>query len=282
MADLVGQTFGKYRLIHKLGVGGVAQVYLGENLFIPQMIKAIKVLSHLSANAAAFAQEARTLATLTHPHIIKLLDYGTSAHGMSYLVMPYQSNGNLRQEYPLGLVLSLETVVDFIQQLADALTYAHTRVPPIIHGNIKPQNILIGQNNELLLSDFGSALPPQQGSIPQTSPLPPVTLAYAAPEQLASPGNPDRVSAATDQYALGVLVYDLLTNAWPFHGDEQAMGIQKLNAAPSPLRTNRPDIPPEVDRVVMRALARDPQARYASVKDFATALVQASNILHDA
>ena len=272
MTDFVGHLF-KYRLIHKLGVGGLAQVYLGENIIVPQMIQAIKVLSHLSTEGtAAFKQEARTLSRLQHPHIIKILDYGTSSQGIPYLVMPYRSNGNVRQEYPAGLVLSLETVIDVIKQLADALTYAHTRVPPLIHGNIKPPNILIDQNYALLLSDFGSVMRLQQGDATQMLPQSPITIAYAAPEQLLSPGNPSQLSAATDQYALGVLVYELLTGEWPFHGDSQEMIQQKLNDAPPALHTKRPDIPPEVERIVQRALASDWHQRYATVQDFATTL----------
>ncbi len=273
MTDFVGHLIGKYRLIHKLGVGGLAQVYLGENSIIPQMIQAIKVLTHLSTEgAAAFEKEARTLSRLHHPHIIKILDYGISSQGIPYLVMPYKSNGNVRQEFPSGLVLSLETVIDFIKQLADALTYAHTRVPPLIHGNIKPPNILIDQNDALLLSDFGSVMRLQQGETAQMLPQSAITIAYAAPEQLLSPGNPGYLSAATDQYALGVLVYELLTGEWPFHGDAQEMIQQKLNDAPPALHTERPDIPPEVERIVQRALASDWHERYATVNDFAAAL----------
>jgi serine/threonine protein kinase len=282
MDDFVDQIFGKHRLIHKLGVGDAAQVYLGENSIIPQIIKAIKVFSNLSAVAAgAFEQEARTLARLNHPHLLRIEDYGMSSKGIPYLVMPYQSNGNLRQEYPAGLVLSLETVVDFVKQLAEALTYLHTRVPPIIHGNLKPQNILIGRNYELLLSDFGSVMRLQQGNPPQRPPPSPITIAYAAPEQLPLSGNPHLLSTATDQYALSLLTYELLTNDWPFRGDEQAMSKQKLSDAPPALRTKRPDISPEVERVVLKALARDEHERYASVRDFTTALEQANMIQRD-
>ncbi|SRR5579883_1148616 len=281
MADLVGQTFGKYRLIHKLGIGGLAQVYLGENILIPQMIKAIKVFSHLSTDAAAFKREAQTLAALHHPHMIQIVDYGISAQGIPYLVMPYQSNGNVRQEYPSGLALGLKIVVDFIKQLADALTYAHTRVPPIIHGNLKPQNILIAQNNELLLSDFGSVMRLQSEPLNQVFPQSLVALVYAAPEQFPSLDRPGHASAATDQYALGVLAYELLTSEWPFQGGEQAIKMQKLSDTLPPLRTKSPALSFEVERVVLKALARNPLDRHTSVLDFAMALEQASKIRHD-
>lgn len=275
MADFVGHLLGKYRLFHKLGVGGLAQVYLGENIIVPQMIQAIKVLSNVSAEgAAAFEQEARTLARLHHPHLLTIVDYGMSSQGIPYLVMPYKSNGNLRQEYPSGLVLNLETIVDWIKQLADALTSVHSRVPPIIHGNIKPSNILIDRDYGFLLSDFGSIMRLSPGATTQMRPQSPISVAYAAPEQLLSPGNPVQLSAATDQYALGVLVYDLLTGEWPFQGDEQAMIKQKLEHSPLALHTKRPDLSPEVEHVVQRALASDGYERYASVKDFAMALQQ--------
>lgn len=252
MADLVGQLLGKYRLIHRLGIGGVAQVYLGENIIVPQMIQAIKVLSPVSADgAAAFEQEARTLRRLTHPHILKILDFGISAEGIPYLVMPYQSNGNVRQEYPSGLELSLATVVGMIKQVANALTYAHTRARPIIHGNIKPSNILLGPSYDLLLSDFGTIMRLPQEAPTQALLQSSVSCAYVAPEQLLSPGKPEYLSAATDQYALGVLAYDLLTGEWPFHGEVQVMRHQKIHDAPSALRAKRPDISPEVEQVIV-------------------------------
>ncbi len=156
MAVIVGQQFGNYRLLHLLGRGGFAEVYLGRHIHL-DTLAAVKILhTQLSqADVDRFRNEARTLVQLAHPHIVRVLDYGVEGT-TPFLVMDYASNGSLRQRHPRSLVLPLATVVPYVKQIAEALQYAHNG--KLVHCDIKPENMLIGQQNELLLSDFGIAL----------------------------------------------------------------------------------------------------------------------------
>src|SRR5437763_5999796 len=156
MADRIGQHLGNYHLRQKLGQGGFAEVYLGEHLFLGTTL-AIKVLHTQIAqtDVAEFQQEARILAGLKHPHIVRILDFGLDGQ-TPYLVMDYAPHGTLRTRHPKGTVLPVATVVEYVKQIAQALQYAHDS--KVIHRDIKPENMLIGKQNEILLSDFGIAL----------------------------------------------------------------------------------------------------------------------------
>src|SRR5215470_9230510 len=156
MADHIGQQLGNYRLIRLLGQGGFAEVYLGEQVHL-ETPAAIKVLSArlTTEEMEQFRQEARTIALLKHPHIVRLLDFGVEGD-VPYLVMEYAAGGTLRQRYPKGTRLSPETIVPYVQQVASALQYAHTQ--KLIHRDVKPENMLLGANGEVLLSDFGISL----------------------------------------------------------------------------------------------------------------------------
>jgi serine/threonine protein kinase len=155
MANLTGQQLGSYRLIRLLGQGGFAEVYLGEHTRLG-MQAAIKVLrTYLrDEDTAVFQQEARTIAQLRHPSIIRVLDFDIQ-NGTPFLVLDYASNGSLRQKHPRGTRVSLEQTIGYVNQIADALHYAHMQ--KLIHRDVKPENILVGQQGEILLSDFGIA-----------------------------------------------------------------------------------------------------------------------------
>ena len=155
MPNRVGQQLGNYRLIRLLGRGGFAEVYLGEHIRLNTMA-AIKVLQTQleDTDANSFLIEAKTIAQLEHPHIIRILDFDIE-EGIPFLVMSYAPNGTLRQRYPRGTRLPLPTVVSYIKQVADALQYAHDA--KLIHRDIKPENMLLGKRDEVLLSDFGIA-----------------------------------------------------------------------------------------------------------------------------
>ena len=199
MADHVGQQFGNYRLIQLLGSGGFAEVYLAEHRQLG-MKAAIKILhTHLASDEInAFRQEARTIADLKHPHIIRVLDFDVQ-NGTPFLVIDYASKGSLRAIHPQGSKVSFDLVVTYIQQIASALQYAHEH--KLIHRDVKPENILIGEHDELLLSDFGIATIAHSTSSMATSATM-GTLAYMAPEQIQGKPRP-----ASDQYALAVTVY---------------------------------------------------------------------------
>ncbi len=162
MSDRVGQQLGNYRLTRLLGQGGFAEVYLGEHVFLGTTI-AIKVLHTqvASEDMAQFQQEAHILASLKHPHIVRILDFGIEER-TPYLMMDYAPHGTLRTRHLRGTVLPVVTVVEYLKQVAQALQYAHER--KIIHRDIKPENMLIGEKNEILLSSILWASWPTNGS----------------------------------------------------------------------------------------------------------------------
>ena len=156
MADHSGEQFGNYRLTRLLGLGAFAQVYLGEDARLGNEV-AIKVLdTHMAAEKMeSFENEARRLTWLRHPNIIKIWDFGVEA-GHPFLVIDYAPNGTLRQRHPVGTRLSLEMILPYVKQVADALQYAHGE--NVVHCDIKPENLLVGPNNEIMLSDFSMTL----------------------------------------------------------------------------------------------------------------------------
>ncbi len=268
MADRVGQQFGNYRLVSLLGQGGYAEVYLGQHLRL-ELQAAIKVLhTYLTGSEAEhFQQEAETIAKLTHPAIIRILDYDVQ-EGVPFLVMDYAPGGSLRRRYPKGSVVPFPQIVSYVKQVAAALQYAHEQ--KFIHRDVKPENMLAGRQQEVLLSDFGlAALAHSTGSLSAQEAV--GTLPYMAPEQIE--GHP---RAASDQYALAVAVYEWLCGTRPFEGSVSEVMVQHLSLPPPPLRERISTIPPEVEQVVLRALAKEPKERFASVQEFATALEDAS------
>nr|WP_242527517.1 protein kinase [Ktedonosporobacter rubrisoli] len=229
---------------------------------------AIKVLQMrlLESNCEDFLREARTVAHLLHPNIIRVLDFGVQ-DTVPYLVMDYAAGGTLRQHYMHGSPLPLASLVPYISQAASALQYAHDR--RVVHRDVKPENMLLGVNNEILMSDFGLALVTQNSSSRPTKDMS-GTAGYMAPEQVQ--GKP---RATSDQYALAIIAYEWLTGERPFQGSFLEVATQHVLAAPASLREKVPSIPEAVDKVIMQALAKDPQERFASVQDFAVALEQA-------
>ncbi len=268
MKDLIGKQLGNYRLISLLGRGGFAEVYLGQHIRLRTQA-AIKVLhTHLSPEEIdKFQHEAETIANLIHPHIVCVFDFDVF-DGFPFLVMDYCPDGTLRKRHPKGERLPLSTVVSYVQQVADALQYAHDQ--KIIHRDIKPENMLIGQRNALLLSDFGIAATAHSTSSMSTQ-VPVGTIPYMAPEQIQA-----QARLASDQYALGIVVYEWLCGARPFEGSYTEIFAKHLMTPPPSLLEKVPTLPPEVEHVVLTALAKDPKQRFASVQAFATALEQAS------
>ena len=273
MADRVGQQLGHYQLIQLLGRGGFAEVYLGEHLSLRTQA-AIKVLYTrlLKEDAEEFLKEARTIAHLIHPGIVRIFDFEVY-QDTPFLVMDYAPYGTLRRRYPKGAQLPLPTVVDYVKQVADALQYAHDQ--KIIHRDIKPENMLIGRRGEVLLSDFGVALIVQQSTRLQNAHEVVGTVSYMAPEQLQG-----RSRLASDQYSLGIVVYEWLSGSRPFQGTFTEIVSQHMFAPPLSLRQANPSISPDVEQVVMTALVKDPKQRFATIKAFALALEQASRSPH--
>jgi WD40 repeat protein len=268
MTDHVGQRFGSYRLLRLLGKGGFADVYLGEHVYLKTQA-AIKVLQIRLAgeNTEFFLKEARTIAHLEHPHIVRVLDFGVEDN-LPFLVMSFAPNGSMRGRFPHGTILPLESIVSYVNQIAGALQYAHEE--KLIHRDVKPENLLLGRNNDILLSDFGIALVAQSASYQSTQGIV-GTVAYMSPEQIQGKSRP-----ASDQYSLGVVVYEWLSGHRPFYGAFTELCTQHIIAPPPPLRGKVPGLSPAVEEVVMTALAKEPQQRFATMRAFATALEQAA------
>lgn len=268
MTDRVGQLLGNYYLTQLLGQGGFADVYLGQHRYL-HSYAAIKLLRKTlnDADEQQFLKEAQTLVRLKHAHIVRVLDFAVE-QGTPMLIMEYAHLGTLRQRYPVGSRLSLATTVDFVLQIASALQYAHNH--HVIHRDVKPENILLTNDGQLLLSDFGLSLFSVTPALLSTQPLA-GTLPYTAPEQLR--GKP---CFASDQYALGIIAYEWITGKRPFEGNIWEVVQQHLECAPAPLRTLCPQLAPAVEAVILKALAKDPQDRFVSVQGFTQALVRAS------
>jgi serine/threonine protein kinase len=268
MAGQISQQLGNYRLIKQLGHGGFADVYLGEHVYLKTKA-AIKVLHTRLANedVEIFRTEALTIAHLTHPHIIRVLDFAVE-NFVPFLIMEYAPYGNLRQRHPVGTSVPPTTFLSYVQQIASALQYAHDR--RLIHRDVKPENMLVGRDNEILLSDFGTVLVAQSSLSQSTEETVIGTLSYMAPEQILGKPRP-----ASDQYALAVVVYEWLSGTKPFKGSYMEIVTQHLSAAPPPLDQTALFLPPTVQQVLLRALAKDPHQRFPRVRDFADTLEQA-------
>jgi serine/threonine protein kinase len=257
-----GQVLGNYRLVRSLGRGGFAEVYLARHVHLDRFA-AIKLLYTQvdGPDVQRFKREARIVADLRHPHIVNILDFGVQDGRVPYLIMQYAPHGTLRGLYPRGSVLPPAEVLEYVTQVAQALDFAHSR--HVIHRDVKPENMLLAEDDTLLLSDFGIAtLISESGR--QVTPHVAGTSAYMAPEQLRGKPHP-----ASDQYALGVVAYEWLCGERPFRGSFPEIAAQHLNAAPPALRTRNPRISPSLEEVVHNALAKRPEQRYPSVGDFA-------------
>ena len=266
MADRVGQQIDAYHLIRLLGAGGFGEVYLAEHIYRRTQV-AIKVLPKLTSDdLQGFLTEARTF-RLRHPHIVQVLDFGVEER-TPFIVMEYAPNGTLRERHPRGTQVPLPTIVSYVHQVASALQYAHEE--RLIHRDVKPENMLVNASNEVLLSDFGIATIAHgtaSGSVDVMS----GTIPYMAPEQINAHPRP-----ASDQYSLGIVVYEWLSGERPFQGSVIEIITKHLAVPPAPLRERVPTLSPDVEQVVLTALAKDPKQRFGSVQAFATALEQAN------
>ena len=263
------EKLGNYRLVQRLGIGGFSTVYLGEHLFL-KTLAAVKVLhSRLFSDEAltSFLQEARLVEQLDHPHIVRLLEFGVEEHA-PYLVFQYAPNGTVRQRSPRGSQIALPIIVQYVRQIAEALQYAHDL--KIIHRDIKPENFLLGKENEILLGDFGLAIPSRSSANLLDRDRGAGTAEYMAPEQSLG-----KSSRASDQYGLGIVVYEWLCGHPPFRGADYEVLHKHIHDTPPSLQDLVPTVPAAIEQVVMRALAKKPSERFPQVQDFARALAAA-------
>jgi len=265
---LKDSLFVRYRIGRALGRGGMATVFLAEDLKHGRRV-AIKVLDPEVAaaiGAERFLREIETVARLTHPHILPLHDSGI-ADGLLFYVMPYVEGESLRHRLTREKQLPLEDALRIARGVAGALSYAHSR--GLVHRDIKPENILL-EEGHAVLADFGVArVIAATGDQTLTHTGAAVgTPAYMSPEQVAG-GTPDTRS---DIYALGCVLYEMLAGQAPFTGPTaESIVFQHLNAAPPRVTHLRPSVPGRVEQVITKALAKTPADRFATVTEFADA-----------
>jgi serine/threonine protein kinase len=272
MADLIGQQLGQYKIVELLGMGGMAAVYKARQVSMGRDV-ALKVIEPTLTGSAEFTKrferEMKASAMLSHPHILKVFDFGQQ-NGLVYLVMELLTGGSLADQISVG-AMPLPQVTHLLEQIASALDYAHQK--GIIHRDLKPQNVLLDESGNAFLTDFGivklvdetSALT-QKGSVVGTP-------AYISPEHWL--GQP--VDYRADIYALGVVLFEMLTGQQPFQG-ETLYSMMKLhvNELPPSVLERRPGLSPQIEEVLAQALAKNPAQRYSSAGDLATAFKEAT------
>ena len=270
MNDLAAALRDSYRVDRELGAGGMASVYLAEDLKHHRTV-AIKVLRPDVAaglGAERFVREVLTAAQLSHPHILPLFDSGDRA-GFLYYVMPFVADGSLRDRLRLEPVLAVDEAVRLATQVAGALEYAHRQ--GVVHRDIKPENILL-QEGQALLADFGIARAISEAAQHRVTQMGMVvgTPAYMSPEQAL--GEP-AVDARTDVYSLGCVLYEMLVGEPPFTGaSAQAILTKRLVEAAPSVRSRRDDVPLHVEEAIRRAMARAAADRFTGAGAFAAAL----------
>src|SRR5574338_397817 len=260
----------RYRIERRLGEGGMATVYLAEDLKHDRKV-ALKVLKpELAAvlGADRFVVEIKTTAALQHPHILPLFDSG-SADGFLYYVMPYVEGETLRDKLNRETQLGVDEAVRITREVADALDYAHRR--GVIHRDIKPENILL-HDGRPMVADFGIALAVSAaagGRMTETG-MSLGTPHYMSPEQATADKD---ITGRSDVYSLGSVLYEMLTGNPPHTGASAQQIIMRIIAEPvEPVTKHRRSVPPNVAAAVSKALEKLPADRFATARDFAQAL----------
>lgn len=272
MQTLSGLSFGRYQLLEPLGEGGMATVYRGfdTRLERPVAIKVIRTDYNREPEfLKRFEREARALAQLNHPHIVKVLDVGEH-DGVPFVVMEFLGGGTLRNR--IGQPLAPAEAARLILPIARALEYAHQL--GVIHRDVKPANILLTDRGEPSLSDFGIAKILERR---ETTELTATGMGVGTPDYMAPEQWQGRASPQSDLYALGVVLYELLTGRRPYVADTPVAVLLKHASDPlPPPRQFVPGLPVAVEQVLVKALAKKPEDRYASMGAFADALEQAA------
>lgn len=272
MEDLTGKQFGRYQIVGPLGEGGMAAVF---KAYQPSMDRyvAVKVLPRQLAASkefvARFQQEAKLLARLQHPHILPVFDYGESDDGYTYIVMPFIQGGTLSDVIEKRR-FSFSEVCEIVSQIGSALGYAHSR--GMIHRDVKPSNVLIDESGNCLLTDFGLARMIESTSNLTTSGAIVGTPAYMSPEQ----GAGRKIDHRSDIYSLGIILFELLSGRVPYTAETPVAVVFKHLQDPLPsIRKYDPDLSVEVEMILYKALAKNPDERYQTVDDLLKAMEQA-------
>ena len=268
MIDVGSVLRDRYQLNARVGVGGMATVYDGQDLRLQRRV-AVKVPLPVYAADPAFIRrfenEAHAAAALTHPNLVAVYDVG-EAEGLPFIVMEYVEGGTLKDLLRQQAPLPPEALVNIGTQVADALEIAHQH--GLVHRDVKPQNILLMPDGRVKLTDFGIALALGADSATRTGTLL-GSVQYVAPELVRG----EQATPLSDVYALGVVLYEVATGRLPFAGDTpMAIAMQHLDAEPRRPTAWNPTLPPAIEAVILRAMAKAPAARFASAADVAAAL----------
>lgn len=260
----------RYELGHQIGTGGMASVYLAYDTVLDREV-AVKVLAERFAADQAFVErfrrEASAAAGLNHPNIVAVYDRG-EAEGTYYIVMEYLKGPDLKKVIRDQGPLDPAVAVDNALQILSALTAAHAA--GIIHRDIKPQNVMVSGDGRLRVADFGIARADADQQMTEAGSVI-GTAQYLSPEQAQG----EETTAASDTYAVGIVLYEMLTGRVPFDGDRPVtVAMKQINEPPVPPRVFAQEIPPELDAVVMKALSKRPEDRYQSAEDFTAALLE--------
>jgi len=276
MFNWKGQKLGRYIFVSKIGSGGMSSVFKAIEEGTEQAV-AVKVLppglDDEEYFKPRFEREAEILMRLRHPHIVPILDFGVE-NGIYYIVMPYMEVGTLRERIQKG-PLRPEEGAHIIRQIAEALQFAHDS--GVVHRDVKPSNILLDEDNNAWLSDFGTAHV-TDATVTLTGSAVIGTPHYMAPEQALG----EQVSDKTDVYALGIVLYQMCTGQLPFNA-ATPMGIAIKHASeplPSPRAIN-PNIPEKIGMVLIKALEKRPEDRYASARELSQAFDRALQLVYD-
>src|SRR5713226_196381 len=253
---------GRYRILRKLGTGGMANVYLAEDEVLGRRV-AIKILNDRHAGddqfVERFRREAKNAASLSHPNIVSIYDRG-EAEGTYYIAMEYLDGRSLKELIVARGPAPIHLAVDYARQILAAIRFAHRH--GIVHRDIKPHNVLVDGEGRLKVTDFGIA---RAGASQMTEAGSIIgTAQYLSPEQARGTA----VDQRSDLYSLGVVLYELLTGTLPFNGDTPVeIAMKHLSTIPEPPSERKPDVPRDLDLIVMRALAKDPDDRYESAEE---------------
>lgn len=263
MPNLTGKEFHHYRLTRLHERTAFTEIYVAEEIEAGTQVAFKALRPELSLEEReAFLGAAQELLTLSHPHITRVLEVGQvddEENSFPYLVVEHVSDQTLRQIHPIGTALAPATILAYLKPLTEALHHAHQH--NFVHGDVKPGNMFVDEQQRIVLSDFSTGL------LSRLTDTVTGTVAYVAPEQLQEGPLP-----ASDQYALGVIVYEWLTGELPFSGSVSEISNHHLLTPPPSLREKIPALPPEAEDAVLTALAKEPEKRFASVLDFANAL----------
>ena len=254
---------GRYRVLRKLGSGGMANVYLAEDEELGRQV-AIKILNDRHAAddqfVERFRREAKNAASLSHPNIVQIYDRG-EAEGTYYIAMEYLEGQTLKELAAVRGPLSVREAIAYARQILAALRFAHRK--GLVHRDIKPHNALIDDDGRVKVTDFGIA---RAGPASQMTEAGSIigTAQYLSPEQARG----GAIDQRSDLYSVGVVLYELLTGTVPFTGDTPVeIAMKHLSSVPEPPSARRPEVPRPLDQVVLRALAKDPDERYASAEE---------------